>query len=151
MKKILLSLLSLFALVASAQTKSDLNLHDINLRLKKHEEMIQNTDYKLETFRYEHTKGVIFSFSGIGLIGLGSYMNYRYYQKNLGVKGTIPTKSPTWTIPLLAIGTLSCTAGLVITLNSYKYLRLGMYTTESSKPLSNSYDIEDIKIPDPKR
>jgi hypothetical protein len=131
MKKILLSLLSLFTLIASAQTKSDLNLHDINLRLKKHEEMIQNTDYKLETFRYEHTKGVIFSFSGIGLIGLGSYMNYRYYQKNPGVKGTIAENG----ITLVAIGALSCTAGLVITLNSYKYLRLGMYTPESSKPL----------------
>jgi hypothetical protein len=133
MKKILLFLLSLFTLVASAQTKSDLNLHDINLRLKKHEEMIQNTDYKLETFRYEHTKGVIFSFSGIGLIGLGSYMNYRYYQKNPGVKGTMPSG-----FPLVAIGALSCTAGLVITLNSYKNLRLGMYTPESSKPLSET-------------
>jgi hypothetical protein len=136
MKKILLSLLSLFTLVASAQTKSDLNLHDINLRLKKHEEMIQNTEYKLETFRYEHTKGLIFSLSGVGLIGLGSYMNYRYYQKNPEIKNAAQLVSR---IPpgvfVGSIGAISCTAGFVITLNSYKYLRLGMCTPESYKPL----------------
>lgn len=118
MKKILLFLLSLFTLIVSAQTKSDLNLHDINLRLKKHEEMIQNTEYKLETFRYEHTKGLIFSLSGVGLIGLGSYMNYRYNQKNPNIK------YPTPGLFIGSIGALSCTAGFVITLNSYKYLRL---------------------------
>jgi hypothetical protein len=114
----IITLITFFSINLNAQ-KAQPDINEINMRLKKNEEEILKTNYKLENFRYQHNVGISLQFGGAALIGLGSYANYRYYKKNNSIQGVIPPGNF-----LIILGSLSSCAGFIIELNSYKHLKL---------------------------